>query len=132
MEVKRLRTLAIEIFKAFKEKSPSFIKDYFEKNENSVSRKHDLKIPVRNSVTFGDKSLRCLAPRVWNSLPLKLKTENSYEKFKEEINKWFGPTCKCSLCSYMNSKWYKFTCTRYWSASFQGWFLNVCLVACIC
>ena len=102
MEVKRLRTIALEIFKAFNENSPSFMKDYFEKNENSVSRKYDLKIPVRNSVTYGDKSLRCLAPRVWNSLPLKLKTENNYEKFKEEINKWFGPTCKCSLCSYMN------------------------------
>ena len=101
MEVKRLRTLTLEIYKAFNENSPSFIKDYFEKNENSVSKKHDLKIPVRNSVTFGDNSLRCLAPHVWNWLPTKLKSESSYEKFKDEINKWFGPTCKCSLCTYM-------------------------------
>ena len=103
MEVKRLRTLALEIFKAFNDKSPSFIKDYFEKNENSISRKHDLKVPVRNTVTYGDKSLKCLAPRVWNSLPTDLKKEKSYEKFKEDINKWFGPTCKCSMCSYMNN-----------------------------
>ena len=103
MEVKRLRVLALEIFKAFNENSPSFIKDYFEKNENSTSRKYDLKIPMRNSVTFGDNSLRCLAPRVWNSLPKEIKTETSYLKFKEEINKWFGPECKCSLCSYMKS-----------------------------
>jgi len=101
MEVKRLRTLALEIFKAFKEMSPSFIKDYFEKNEKSISKKYDLKIPVRNSVTYGDKSLRCLAPRVWNSLPTNLKKETCFEKFKEQINKWFGPACKCSLCSYI-------------------------------
>ena len=56
MEVKRLRLLALEIFKAFNENSPTFIKDYFEKNENSVSKKYDLKISIRNSVTFGDKS----------------------------------------------------------------------------
>ena len=58
MEVKRPRLLALEIFKAFNENYPTFINDYFEKNENSVSKKHDSKIPIRNSVTFGDKSLR--------------------------------------------------------------------------
>ena len=42
MEVKRLRLLALEIFKAFNENCPSFIKDYSEKNENSVSEKYDL------------------------------------------------------------------------------------------
>ena len=101
MEVKRLRLLALEIFKAFKENCPTFIKDYFEKNANSVSKKYDLKIPIQNSITFGDKSLRSLAPRVWNSLPKQVKTETSYVKFKEEIDKWFGPKCKCSLCSYI-------------------------------
>ena len=39
MEVKRLRLLALEIFKVFSENCPTFIKGYFEKNENSVSRK---------------------------------------------------------------------------------------------
>ena len=99
MEVKRLRLLALEIFKAFNENCPTFIKNYFEKNENSVSKKYELKIPIRNSVTFGDNSLRSLAPRVWNSLPKQLKTETSFVKFKEQISKWFGPKCKRSLCS---------------------------------
>ena len=54
MEVKRRRLLALEIFKAFNENCPTFIKDYCEKNENSVSKKYDLKIPIRNSVTFSD------------------------------------------------------------------------------
>ena len=41
------------------------LKDYFENNENSILKKYDLQIPVRNSgVTFGDNSLRTLAPRV--------------------------------------------------------------------
>ena len=39
MEVKRLRLLALEIFKAFNKNCPTFIMDYFEKNENSVSKK---------------------------------------------------------------------------------------------
>ena len=51
MEVKRLRLLALEIFKAFNQNCPTFIKNYFEKNENSVSKKYKLKIPIQNSVT---------------------------------------------------------------------------------
>ena len=99
MEVKRLRLLALEIFKAFNENCPTFIKNYFEKNENSVSKKHDLKIPIRNSVAFGGNSLRYLLPRVWYSLPKQLKTDTSFVKFKGEIDKWFGPKCKYNLCS---------------------------------
>ena len=101
MEVKRLRLLALELFKAFNENCPTFIKNYSEKNENSASKKYKLKIPIRNSVTFDGNSLRPLAPRVWNSLPKQLKTETSFVKFKEEIDKWFGPRCKCCLCSYI-------------------------------
>ena len=68
---------------------------------HSVSKKCGLKIPIRNSVTFGDSSLRSLAPRFCNSLPKQLKNETSYVKFKEEIDKCFGPKSKCSLCSYI-------------------------------
>ena len=84
MEVKRLRLLALEIFKSFNENCPTFIKDYFEKNENSVSKKYNLKIPIRNSATFGENSLRSIAPRVWNSLPEQLKTETSYVNLKKK------------------------------------------------
>ena len=104
MEVKQLIVLALEIFKAFNENCPTFIKDYFEKNENLLSKKYDLKIPMRNGVTFGGNNLRSLGPRVWNSLPKQLKTETSYVKFKEKMEKSFGPKCKCSLCSYIKYK----------------------------
>ena len=85
IEVKQLRLLALEIFKALNENCSTFIEDYFEKNENSVSKKFNLKIPIGNSVTFGYNSLRSLAPRVWSSLPKLLKTEASFVIFIEEI-----------------------------------------------
>ena len=93
--VKRLRLLAVEIFKAFNEDCPTCIKDYFEKTENSVAKKYDLKMPIQNSVPFGDNTLRSLTPRVWNFLPRPLKSETSNVKFKEEKDKWLGPKCKC-------------------------------------
>ena len=78
MEVKRLRLLALEIFKALAKTVQLLLRTILKKNENSVSKKYDLKIPIRNSVAFGDNSLRSLVPRVWNSLPKQLKTETSY------------------------------------------------------
>ena len=101
MEVKRLRLVALKTFKAFNKNCLTFTKDYFEKNENSISKKYILKIPIRNSVTFGDNSLRSSAPPIWNCLPKQLKTETYFVKFQEEIDKCFGPKCKCSLCSYI-------------------------------
>ena len=53
----------------------------FEKIVNSKRYKDDLKVPIRNSVTYGDKSLRVIGPHIWNMLPPELKKETSYGKF---------------------------------------------------
>ena len=53
----------------------------FEKIVNSKRYKDGLKVPIRNSVTFGDKSLRVIGPHIWNMLPAELKKETSYGKF---------------------------------------------------
>ena len=102
MEVRRLRTMALEIFKSLNNLNPLFMKDLFSKRQNTNRRKNDLIIPTRNSVIFGDNSLRCLGPHIWNSLPENVKDISTFEKFKESINKWYGPNCKCSLCYYNN------------------------------
>ena len=80
MEIKRLRNLAIEIFKTVDNLNPSFIKNIFTSKEN-----------LAISVTCGDKSLMTLGPKTWNALPEKIKSETSYKKFKEHIDLWFGP-----------------------------------------
>ena len=69
IEVKRMRSLALEIFKAFNESCP-------------YQYQHEF---------FFKKILRYLPLRVWNSLPKQWKIETSYVKFKEETDKWFGP-----------------------------------------
>ena len=102
MEVRRLRTMALEIYKSLNNLNPLFMENLFIKRNNINRRKNDLNIPTRNTVTFGNKSLRCLGPHIWNSLPENVKEASSFEKFKESINKWYGPNCKCSLCCYNN------------------------------
>ena len=99
MEIRRLRVLALEIFRSVNKLNPvSYLQSLFEKNKNSLRYKDDLKVPIQSSVTFRDKSVRVLGPRIWNMLPAKLKRKTLYRKFKTQINNWFGPKCNCSAC----------------------------------
>ena len=83
MEVCLLRLLSV------------YMQSLFEKNVNSKSYKDDLKVPIGNSVMFGNKVVRVLGPHIWNMLP--------YGKFKTQINNWFGPKCNCSACKYVGN-----------------------------
>ena len=78
MEVRRLRTLALEIFKTLNDQNPAFMKNLFAKREVSKRRKNKLEIPNRNTVKYGDKGIRSLGPHIWNGLPEEIKNENSY------------------------------------------------------
>ena len=53
-------------------KSVYILLELFEINEIQFQKKYNLKIHLGNSTIFGDNSLRSLAMRVWNSLPILL------------------------------------------------------------
>ena len=56
MEVWRLRTMALEIFKCLKDLNTTFMKNLVHKRNNINRKKNDLIIHKRNSVTFGSNS----------------------------------------------------------------------------
>ena len=70
---------------------------------NARVRANDILVKTCKSSPFGDKSLVRLGPKIWNALPQNIKAENSYVKLKEYIATWFGPKCKCNICSFSNS-----------------------------
>ena len=86
MEVRRLRTLALETFKTLNDLNPAFMKNLFAKREVSKRMKNSLEIPNWNTVKYVDKSISSLGPHIWNGLPEEIKNENSYVKFKEYLN----------------------------------------------
>ena len=98
MEVRQLRVLALEVSRSVNKLNLVYMQSLFEKNVNSKRFKDDLKVPIRNSTAFGDKSVRVLEPHIWNMLPAELKKETSYGKFKTQINNRFGAKCNCSTC----------------------------------
>ena len=98
MEIKRLRTLALELFKTVNNLNPDFMKDIFYLFPDQTHKKYDIFVHSRNTASFGDKSLRALGPHVWNSLPENIKSTDTISVFKNFIKNWCGPKCKCKNC----------------------------------
>ena len=99
MEVKRLRTLALEVFKILNNMNPEYMKELFHKTALTTHR--PINLEVSHTTKYGNKGIRCLGPRIWNSLLIQIKKETAYSKFTEFIEGWFGMKCKCSLCSFL-------------------------------
>ena len=101
MEVKRLITLALEVFKTLNNMNPEYMKEIFHETAFWTHRLLNLEVNQNHTTKYGNKILRCLGPHIWNSLPNQIKRETDYTKFKEFINDWFGMKCKCNLCSFL-------------------------------
>ena len=98
MEIKRLRTLLIEIFKTINNLNPIYMREIFKTPVNSTHRNFNLHVYNHRTVRYGDKSLRVLGPHIWNSLPENVKLEKCFAKFKNYLKSWLGPHCRCNLC----------------------------------
>ena len=77
-DVKRLRTLSVEILKTLNNLNPSFMNEIFslKQKDRPVRQKYELNldIPSYNQVTFGRKALTFFGPRTWNSLLYHIKS----------------------------------------------------------
>ena len=90
MEIKRLRNLALEIFKTINDLNPSFIKSIFSAKLNARVRPNDILVKAPKPATFGDKSLPRLGPKIWNTLPQNIKAENSMLNLRNILQHGLG------------------------------------------
>ena len=97
MEIRRLKTLDVEIFKTLNE----IMKGIFRPKENANVRQNDIIVKRINTSRFGTQSLRSLGPKVWNNLPSNIKSATSFLKFTEYIKTWLGSKCRCKVCINM-------------------------------
>ena len=84
--------------------NPTYLKEIFElsvSNKRPVRQtyKMNLVTPKTNQVRYGTKSLRRLAPKIWNSLPVSIKSSESLESLKKLIQVCDGTSCNCYICS---------------------------------
>ena len=98
MEIKRLGTLSLEIFKILNNLNPNFMKDMFNFSPYSTPRNDDIFVHSRNTSNYGDRGHRALGPHTWNSIPENIKSTTFIIILNDFIKNWFGPKCKCKLC----------------------------------
>ena len=102
MEIKRLRCLALEIFKTVNNLNPYYKKEIFSKTANLTHTPLDINFKQNNTIKYESNSLRSLGPHIWNFLLSEIKAQTDYKKFKNCMNDWFGLKCKCNMCSFLN------------------------------
>ena len=100
MEIKRYRTLVLEIFKTLNVLNPTYIHELFYLRSSSARRPNNIVVLRTNTNTYGTESLRSLGPQIWNSLPEHIKAETSLAHFRSLINTWFGKEYLCNLCKH--------------------------------
>ena len=102
MNVRRVRTLCVEIYKTLNNSNPSFMNKIFKLkiNGREVRDKYKLNLdmPKWNQKTFGYKSLKVLGPKIWNNLPYHVKSSENLDTFKDLLKNWDGNLCKFYLC----------------------------------
>ena len=79
MNLRRTRSLCIEIYKTINDLHPEFMKHLFKVHKTNRAQKEryklNLEIPRSNQVSFSTKSLYTQVPRVWNALPFHIKSK---------------------------------------------------------
>ena len=86
----RLAKIVCKVFKAINsDHAPRSIKELFgHRNSHYDLRGNDiLKLPKANTTTYGLKSWRFMAPKLWNSIPDSFRTIRCFKVFKNGIRK---------------------------------------------
>ena len=99
IEVRKLRFLAVEVFKTINHLNPSFMTEIFSHNTTRDASRNKLYVKAQNSKKYGTDTLRSLGPKIWNNLPSDFRTSENLPSFKKLINTWNGPSCNCICCS---------------------------------
>ena len=98
IEVRKLRFLAVEIFKTINDLNPSYMKEIFTLNTTRDVSSNKLFVKTQNTNKYGTDSLRSLGPKIWNNLSNEIRISENLFIFKTLIKTWSGPSCRCSSC----------------------------------
>ena len=106
MNLARERLLCIKVYKTLNSLNPCFMQELFklrETNRNFRKKyKLNLNIPGVNQVNCGTKSLRSFRPKVWSSLPHRVKCAGNLRASEGIISDWNGVSCNCVVCDLEN------------------------------
>ena len=97
---RRLRYLAIEVFKSIMHLNQQFMWSYFEEKPMPYNLRDGSKLvlPKTKSSHFGINSVRFRGSLLWNNLPVSVKSCQSLNEFKLELKNLGSIHCTCLVC----------------------------------
>ena len=81
MDTRRLRLLLVQVFKTIHDENPHYMKEIFQVSQGTARNRNNLKVHSHITANYGTKSLKTLAPQIWNSLPEHIKASKSLSCF---------------------------------------------------
>lgn len=100
LKVRRMRNVALEVFKILNKQGPSYLHDLVTIKNSSYNFRYTncAEIPRPRTERYGKNSFRYSAAKLWNSLPDEFRQCSSYSQFSSLIGSWSTPECHCSAC----------------------------------
>ena len=97
---KNIRLLGIELYKVRNNLSTHLMSEIFNLRniDYNLRSQTDFKQGPVNTVNYGLKSLRYLAPKIWDIIPLEIRNAGSLTEFITNIKSWIPKHCPCTLC----------------------------------
>ena len=101
MQLQRnLQVLATEVYKVKMDLTPQLVKELFPLSTHAFNLRSTYKFKLENVkiVHYGTESLSFLGPKIWELMPLEIKSCFLLEEFKKKIKSWIPENCPCRLC----------------------------------
>ena len=98
---KNLQKLATEMLKTYMGMAPQIMNKVVPRNyalNYNLCRHPELASSTINTFHYGSESLSFLGPKIWEMLPLDLKTSDFLDSFKSRIKNWRPQGCPCRFC----------------------------------
>ena len=87
---KCVKTMAIMMYKVRTKTAPTYVCELFKPQESQYEMRDNEKLvlPRYNTVTFGKNSMKYYGAKLWNTIPVPIKSSSSLNIFKTAITKW--------------------------------------------
>ena len=81
--------------------SPEFMHDIFTTRHIeglNLRKLNNFQLPRPKTVSYGTESMQYLGSKIWNLIPMEMKSANNLQIFKNKIKTWIPKDCPCRLC----------------------------------
>ena len=97
---RNIRLLSIELYKVKYNLSNHVISELFNlRNINYDFRSQtDFELGLIYTTSYGLRSLKYFAPKIWNIVPMDIRNSDSLSEFTTKMKSWKLVTCPCNLC----------------------------------